>query len=118
MYEEEGGDGPIRYGKDQCTLKEILDKLLVNNISPQDYEKVNISINWASRCSDPTISVSIKIPKTSEEINKEMVEQQKLIDEKKASLVESRTIRQKKKEEKQKLINSLSEEQKALLGIK
>lgn len=119
MYEEEGDDNQIiRYGKDSFTLKELMDKLILNSIPPSDYDKVRIRVDFECRHRDPIISVSINVPKSIQEIEKETQEQQKLIDKKRALLAESRQIRQKKKEEKQKLINSLSKEQKALLGIK
>lgn len=100
---------------DHATLSEILEEIRKAGINESDYDKVHVQIGYERR-SDPAIIVFYKKPKTQEEIDKETELMRKEYEKKQKEKEKSHQEKMKKKSEKQKIIASLTPEQRKALG--
>jgi len=113
-------NGDIRYcSKDSCSLAEIIKRLEKLNIPTSEYDNV---ILYAAppyhRASDWDLFCVYNKPKTKEQIALEESEAEKAETEKEKLKAERKKIREAKKAEKEKVLASLTTEQKKALGLK
>lgn len=107
------------HGVDRIYLKDLLDKIKQFGIPESDYDKIECVARYHSKYYDSIeIAITYEKPKTQKEIDDEMAEliaSRKLFEEAKE---QKRLDKEKKKLEKQKVIDSLTPEQKKALKIK
>lgn len=111
--------GNIEYLKaDRCTLANLIERVKAAGVPESEYKNVKIFACTYERSNDSYIDCVYDKPKTQEELEKE---KQQLLEEEekqKTAKEERKKLREAKKAEKEKVLASLTKEQKEALGIK
>lgn len=106
------------YPKNPFTLEELINHIKSLNIPESEYNNITIAIKYDDRYSVYFISVVYNRPKSEQEMQ---TEKDAILKEREAKIKDKENKKKekdKKKEEKQKIIDSLTPEQKKVLGIK
>ncbi len=121
--EDKNGDarkdkhGNIEYLKrSNCNLADLIERVKAAGVAESEYKNVDIFGFTYPQCSDPYLDCIYKKPKSQEQIEKE---KQKLLEKEKQEKADKearKKLREEKKLQKQKVIESLTDEQKKLLG--
>jgi len=114
--DDEDGNETTEYGTvDRTTLSEILSEIETLGIPSSEFENIHIFIDYENR-HDPSITVEYRKQKTQEEMDKEMESLRKEYEKKQKDKERAHQEKNKKKTEKQKIIASLTPEQRKALG--
>jgi len=112
-------NGNPEYSKRRnCTLADLLARVKAAGIPESEYANVEIFSFTYPRCSDPYIDCVYHKPKDQKQIEKEQLQMLKKEQQEKIDKEERKKLREAKKLEKEKVIESLTEDQKKILGIK
>ena len=96
-----------------CSLKQLIDKLKLMEISENEYENVKISAN-----DEYCFNITYTKQKTQQEIDEEILEKENIKIKRQEEKEKRKQEKEKAKQEKQKVWDSLNEEQKRILGLK
>ena len=114
--DDENGNPKTEYSNvTHITLAEILEEIRKAGINESDYDKVQVQVGY-ERGSEPSIIVFYKRLKTQEEMDKEMESMRKEYENKQREKEKAHQEKMRKKAEKQKIIASLTPEQRKALG--
>ena len=112
-------DGNIEYLKrSSCTLANLIERVKAAGIPESEYKNVEVFGFTYPRCSDPYLDCIYNKPKTQEQLEKEKQQLLKEEEKQKTAKEERKKLREAKKAEKEKVLASLTAEQKKVLGIK
>jgi hypothetical protein len=112
-------DGNVEYLKrDGCTLANLIERVRAAGIPESEYKNVDIFGFTYPRSSDPYLDCVYNKPKTQEQLEKEKQELLKEEEKQKAAKEERKKLREDKKAKKEKVLASLTTEQKKALGLK
>lgn len=112
-------DGNVEYLKrSSCTLANLIERVQAAGIPESEYKNVKVFGFTYPRCSDPYIDCIYNKPKTQEQLEEEKQQILKEEEKQKAAKEERKKLREAKKAEKEKIIASLTLEQRQALGIK
>lgn len=103
----------IYYKKNTCSLSDIISRVKNAGITESDYDKIFIVVD-----DDACLDCTYRRAKTKEEIENETKEKENEIKEKNRQKELRKQERINKQIEKEKILNSLTDEQKKVLGIK
>lgn len=120
-YDDDGNPigNKIYQGVNSLSFRDLFNKIKESGMPESDYDKIECRSGFHQLYNeDLVISITYKKSKTMEEISTETKELEQKIVEKKKHKEESKKLKDFKKIEKQKVIASLTFDQKKSLGLK